>query len=69
MGKLIQIGENSITYLCFNQLIISLGDSICRNLSIIYPVSSISILVVSLLFLFLMNRIIINTKLKVIIEK
>lgn len=63
------IGKNSIVYLCFNQIVILSVRELLNIMDINYFLLKILTLVVTLAVLFAFEKLICNTKLKVIIGK
>lgn len=63
------IGRNSIVYLCFNQLVILAMTELLSVISIHGIIAKILILIMTMAILFCLEKLICNTKLKVLIGK
>lgn len=63
------IGRNSIVYLCFNQIVILAMTKLLSMVGISGAIAKIPTLVLTMALLFCLEKLICNTKLKVLIGK
>lgn len=66
---LTSIGRNSIVYVCLNQIVIRIVNNIVNVAKFPIMFSKTVILIITLLVLYIVSNIIVNTKLKILIGK
>ena len=63
------IGRDSITYLCLNQIIIFLLNKVMILCGINMLLSRLLVLIITMILLFFINKVIMNTKLRIMVGK
>ena len=66
---LLSVGKESIVYVCLNQVVIIIIRKVTQMLNMPVYLSSVLILVITMAFLWIISKIIVNTKLKLLIGK
>lgn len=66
---LVGVGKESIVYVCLNQVVIIIIRKVTQMLNMPVYLSSVLVLVITMTFLWIISKIIVNTKLKLLIGK